>query len=62
MSLLQEYKDLENTRQEEAKKSNAHYLSVDLPGTRTMSTDGSAARDRIAEMAKVKALPNHIVE
>jgi len=61
MSLLKEYKDQEAERQEEAKKATAFYLSVDLPGTRVISTDGSSAKARIAEMKKVKALPNHEV-
>ena len=61
MSLLQEYKALDHERLDAAQASKEHYLSVDLPGTRTISTDGSAARERIAEMAKVKALPNHTV-
>ena len=54
MSLINEYKELEIERQADAKKAAAHYNSVDLPGTRTISTDASSARERIAEMKKVK--------
>jgi len=56
MSLLEEYKDQEAARQKDAKASVDHYNSVDLPGTRVMSTDTdvSSARERIEEMKKLR--------
>ena len=57
--MLNDYKVQEAERQEAAKESNAHYKSVDLPGTRTFGVDADAVRARIEEMKKVKALPNH---
>lgn len=56
---LKEYKELDAVRQEDAKKAAAHYKSVDLPGTRTMSTDGSSAKARIEAMKLERAKPNH---
>ncbi len=53
MSLLEEYKKLEELRKKDAEACATHYNSVDLPGKRTMSTDGSAAKQRIAEMKKL---------
>lgn len=58
MSLLDEYKKLDKERLEDGKKSNAHYKSVDLPGKRVKGND-SEARKRIAEMKKLRDLPNH---
>ncbi len=52
--MLKEYKDQEAARQADAEASSKHYNSVDLPGTRTMSTDGSAAKARIEEMKKLR--------
>lgn len=57
--MLKDYKELEEERQKLAKKHLDHYNSVDLPGTRVMSTDGTSAKERIAEMKKLKDLPNH---
>lgn len=54
MSMLEEYKELDKIRKEDAEACKAHYQSVDLPGTRTMSTDGSAAKTRVAEMKKLR--------
>lgn len=58
-SLLKEYKEQEEKRQEVAKQAADHYKSVDLPGTRTFQVDIEAIRKQIEEMKKVKALPNH---
>jgi len=54
MSLTKEYKELDEIRLADGKKAAEHYKSVDLPGTRTMSTDGSSARERIAAMKEFK--------
>ena len=59
MSLLKEYKELEEKRQEEAKKASKHYKSVNLPGDRTFNVNVEEIRKHIEEMKKVKALPNH---
>lgn len=58
MSMLDDYKKQEAERQEDAKKSLAHYKSVDLPGKRVVGNDSDAAK-RIAEMQKMRELPNH---
>jgi len=47
---LKEYEDLKKIRLEEGEKSNAHYKSVDLPGTRTMDKPADEVRARIAAM------------
>ena len=49
---LKEYEDLDKIRLEEGEKSRAHYKSLNLPGDRVKEGDISAARQRIAEMAK----------
>lgn len=61
MSLLEEYKKLKEIRLADGEKSKKHYLSVNLPGVRKISTgeDADAVRKRIQEMAKLKSLPNH---
>ncbi|MBK8042444.1 MAG: hypothetical protein IPK21_07130 [Haliscomenobacter sp.] len=58
-SLMKEYKEQEEKRQEVAKQAADHYKRVDLPGTRTFQVDIEAIRKQIEEMKKVKALPNH---
>lgn len=58
-SLLKEYKEQEEKRQEVAKEAAAFYKSVNLPGTRTFNVDLAAVRKHIEEMKKVKDLPNH---
>jgi len=50
MSLTNEYKELDKLRKEDGEKSNKHYKSVDLPGTRTKGVDAAEVRKRIAEM------------
>lgn len=59
MSLTKEYEDLKKIREEEGKKSNEHYQSVDLPGQRTKDVKVEEARQRIAEMMKEREKPNH---
>ncbi len=59
MSLLQEYRDMEAERQEEALKSRAHYKSVNLPGDRNVELDTDGVRARIEAMRVEKAKPNH---
>jgi hypothetical protein len=59
MSLLKEYKELEEKRQQEAQKASKHYKSVNLPGDRTVNVNVEEIRKHIEEMKKVKALPNH---
>ena len=56
---LKEYKENEETRQDEAKKASAHYKSVNLPGDRTFGVDADAVRKRLAEMKEAAAQPNH---
>jgi hypothetical protein len=56
---LKEYEEQEKARQEEAKKSAAHYNSVDLPGKRTFDKQTDKVRERIEAMKKEKAKPNH---
>ena len=57
---LKEYEDLDKIRLEEGKKSREHYKSLNLPGDRVkLKGDISAARKRIAEMAKEREKPNH---
>lgn len=58
MSLLDEYKKLDEERLEDGKKSVAHYKTVDLPGKRVVGNDASA-RERIAAMNKERDVPNH---
>jgi len=50
---LKEYEDLDAIRLEEGKKSNAHYKSVNLPGTR--KKEGNSAADVKARIAAMKA-------
>ncbi|MEO1713240.1 MAG: hypothetical protein AAFU60_07890 [Bacteroidota bacterium] len=56
---LKEYKENEETRQDEAKKASAHYKSVNLTGDRTFEVDTDAVRKRIAQMKEEAAKPNH---
>ena len=58
MSLSDEIKKLDKERLADGEKSRAHYKSVDLPGKRVMGDDASAKK-RIAEMKKLRDLPNH---
>ncbi len=58
-SLLKEYKEQEEKRQEVAKEAAKHYKSVNLPGDRTFQVNIEEIRKHIEEMKKVKALPNH---
>ena len=51
---LKEYEELKKIRLEEGSKSNAHYKSVDLPGTRTMNKPADEVRARIAAMKAEK--------
>jgi len=59
MSMLNDYKEAEEKRQVVASQANEFYKTVNVPGNRTMGNTDKAARDRIADMAKVKSLPNH---
>jgi hypothetical protein len=61
MSLLEEYKNLEKVRQEEAKAADAFYKSVNTPGDRTFDHDASAVRARLDAMKAERAQPNHKV-
>lgn len=56
MSLLKEYKELEQLRQEEAVKASKHYKGVDLPGSRTTNNSDKQAKQRIEEMRKLREL------
>ena len=50
---LKEYEELDKIRLEAGEKSRAHYKSLNLPGDRVkLEGSISAARQRIAEMAK----------
>jgi len=50
---LKEYEELDKIRLAEGEKSRAHYKSLNLPGDRVkLEGDISAAKQRIAEMAK----------
>ena len=59
MSTLKEYQEQEKERQEVAGETQKHYLSVNLPGDRTMEVDTDGVRERIAAMKAEKAKPNH---
>lgn len=54
-----QFKPSDEVRLKDGKEANAHYKSINLPGDRTYGVDVDDVRARIAEMAKVKALPNH---
>jgi hypothetical protein len=54
---LEDYKKLDAERIAEGKKANEHYKSVDLPGQRTMDSDVTALRARIAAMKAERAKP-----
>ncbi len=54
MSLLKEYQELEEQIKKDAEIRAKHYNSVDLTGTRTFNVDAAAARQRIAEMKKLR--------
>ncbi|MEL6970304.1 MAG: hypothetical protein AAFZ63_00880 [Bacteroidota bacterium] len=62
MSTLKEYQDQEKERQEVAGETNQHYLSVNLPGDRSMTVETESVRARIAAMKVEKDKPNHEVK
>ena len=62
MSTLKEYQDQEKDRQEVASETQKFYLSVNLPGDRSMEVDTEGVRKRIEAMKEEKAKPNHEVK
>lgn len=55
---LKEYKEQEEERQEEAKKSLAHYAALNLPGTRTTGVNKSEAKARLDKMKAERNKPD----
>ena len=59
MSLIKQYEEQEKERQADAKQSDKHYLSVNLPGDRDFEINTTGVRQRIAEMKKERDKPNY---